>query len=202
MTQDSELIARMLAGDERAFQAFFEAYFPRLYRFALPRLGRDVEATREVVQATLAKVMRKLASFRGDAAVFTWMCQICRREIIDYRRVHQRHAHVVLSEDSAELRSALELIAAPEDATPVAQYNQEETRRLVRVILDRLPDRYGDVLEWKYVEGRSVEEIGQRLGLGHTAAQSLLARARMSFREALETVFGAAAADVLCGLGV
>ncbi len=192
----------MLAGDERAFQAFFEAYFPRLYRFALPRLGRDIEATREVVQATLAKVMRKAASFRGEAAVFTWMCQICRREIIDYRRAHSRHAHVVLSEDSAELRTALELIAAPEDATPSAQYTQEETRRLVRVILDRLPERYGDVLEWKYVEGHSVEEIGQRLGVGQIAAQSLLARARVSFREALETVFGAAAADVLSGLSV
>jgi DNA-directed RNA polymerase specialized sigma24 family protein len=46
------------------------------------------------------------------------------------------------------------------------------------------------------VEGRSVEEIGELLGIGHTAAQSLLARARESFRQALETVFGAAARDI------
>ena len=45
-------------------------------------------------------------------------------------------------------------------------------------MLDRLPARYGDVLEWKYIEGRSVEEIGERLGIGQTAAQSVLARAR------------------------
>ena len=48
--------------------------------------------------------------------------------------------------------------------------------------------------------GRSVEEIGQRLGLGHTAAQSLLARARIAFREALETVFGSTARDILAGM--
>jgi len=45
-----------------------------------------------------------------------------------------------------------------------------------------------------------VEQIGQRLGIGHTAAQSMLARARVAFREALETVFGATAYDVLSGL--
>ncbi len=60
--------------------------------------------------------------------------------------------------------------------------------------------RYGDALEWKYVEGRSVEEISERLGIGQTAAQSLLARARVAFREGVEAVFGASADDVLAGL--
>ena len=67
-------------------------------------------------------------------------------------------------------------------------------------MLDRLPARYGDVLEWKYIEGRSVEEIGQRLGVGQIAAQSQLARARVAFRDALETVFGSTTQDILAGL--
>ena len=60
----------MLAGEERAFQAFFQSLFPRLYRFALPRVDRNEEAAREVVQATLTKAMRKLADYRGEAALF------------------------------------------------------------------------------------------------------------------------------------
>jgi DNA-directed RNA polymerase specialized sigma24 family protein len=71
----------------------------------------------------------------------------------------------------------------------------------VRVVLDRLPAAYGDALEWKYMEGSSVEEIGRRLGIGTIAAQSLLARARTAFREALEQVFGAEAADIAASLG-
>jgi RNA polymerase sigma-70 factor (ECF subfamily) len=63
-----------------------------------------------------------------------------------------------------------------------------------------LPSRYGDVLEWKYVDGKSVEEIGVALGIGHTAAQSLLARARVAFRGALETVFGVTPRDALARL--
>ena len=191
----------MLAGEERAFNAFFEDYFPRVYRFALPRLGGDPEAGREVVQATLIKAIRNLPNFRGEAALFSWVCQICRHQIVDHLRAHRRHAsHVALLEDSPEIRAALEAVEAPPEDDPLHNYGSEETRRLVRSVLDRLPGRYGDVLEWKYVEGRSVEEIGSMLGIGQTAAQSLLARARVAFREALETVFGSTAADVLSGL--
>ncbi len=191
----------MLAGDEAAFRVFFETYFPRVYRFALPRLGNDVEACKEVVQSTLVKAMRALGTFRGEAALFSWLCQICRRQIADYLRAHKRHhQNVVLIDDTPGLREALDSIAAPASDEPLQGYGSAETRRLVQSVLDRLPSRYGDVLEWKYIEGRSVEEIGALLGVGQVAAQSLLARARVAFREALETVFGSTASDVLAGM--
>ena len=56
--------------------------------------------------------------------------------------------------------------------------------RLIQVALDNLPARYGDALEWKYIEGHSVKEIAQRLELGTEATQSLLARARRAFADA------------------
>ena len=201
VNDDSQLVRRMLAGEERAFTAFFEIYFPRVYRFALPRLGRNEDTAKDVVQATLIKAMRKLGDYRGDAALFTWLCQICRREIADHVRSHRRYSDkVVLIEDSDEVRAALESIEAPSGDDPLRRADAAELKRLVHAVLDRLPNRYGEALEWKYVEGRSVEEIGDRLGIGHTAAQSLLARARVAFREGLEAVFGASAADVLASL--
>ena len=53
VTDDSQLVRQMLAGDERAFTAFFTNYFPRIYRFALPRLGRHEDVAKDVVQATV-----------------------------------------------------------------------------------------------------------------------------------------------------
>jgi RNA polymerase sigma-70 factor (ECF subfamily) len=200
-SSDQQLIAALLRGDEAAFRTFFTTYFPRVYRFALPRLGSDAEAAKEVVQATLAKAVRGLVGFRGEAALFSWLCQICRRQIVDYLRANRRYSeNVVLIDDSPELRAALEAIEAPASDEPLHGYGSAQTRRLVQSVLDRLPARYGDVLEWKYIEGRSVEEIGASLGIGHTAAQSLLARARVAFREALETVFGSTAEDVLASM--
>lgn len=191
----------MLAGDETAFRTFFDSYFPRVYRFALPRLGSDVEATKEVVQSTLTKAVRNLAGYRGEAALFSWLCQICRRQIVDYLRANKRYSeNVVLIDDTPELRAALDAVEAPARDEPSQGYGDDETKRLVQSVLDRLPARYGDVLEWKYIEGRSVEEIGALLGIGHTAAQSVLARARTAFREALETVFGSTASDILAGM--
>jgi RNA polymerase sigma-70 factor (ECF subfamily) len=191
----------MLDGEESAFNAFFDSYFARLYRFALPRLNGDVEATQEVVQAVLGKAMRKLASFRGEAAMFTWLCQICRREVVDYLRAHRRHSErIVLIDDQPHLRDAIEAIEAPEEFDLIKSSSKSELGRLVQTVLDRLPARYADALEWKYVEGLSVDEIAQRMGVGQIAVQSMLARARVSFREALEQVFGTKAENIVAGL--
>jgi RNA polymerase sigma-70 factor (ECF subfamily) len=198
---DRQLVNAMLAGEERAFRQFFEIYFSRVYRFALPRLRRNEDTAQDVVQTTLIKAMRKLGEWRGDASLFTWLCQICRREIADHVRSQQRHSSkVVLIEDSEEVRAALENIEAPATYDPLRRADGAELKRLVHAVLDRLPSRYGEALELKYVEGHSVEEIGAKLGIGQTAAQSLLARARVAFREGLEAVFGASAADVLSSL--
>ena len=195
---DIALVRGMLAGDEPAFRHFFETYFPRVYRFALPRLAGDIEATKEVVQASLTKAIRSLASYRSDAALFTWLCQICRSQIVDHLRANKRFSdRIVLIDDSPELRAALESVEAPAEDGPAQRLSSAQTRALVQSVLDRLPARYGDVLEWKYIEGRSVEEIGELLGVGHAAAQSMLARARIAFRDALETVFGSTPHDVL-----
>jgi RNA polymerase sigma-70 factor (ECF subfamily) len=60
--------------------------------------------------------------------------------------------------------------------------NQQLTR-LVRVVLDYLPRRYGQILEWKYIEGHSVKDIAGFLGIGPKAAESALTRARNAFKE-------------------
>lgn len=202
MDDEQAVVRAMLAGDERAFTAFFEHFFPRVFRFALPRLGRDEATAQDVVQTTLIKAMRKLGDWRGESSLFTWLCQICRREIADHVRSRRRHtSNVLLIEDSEEVRAALESVEAPPGDDPLRRADSAELKRLVHSVLDRLPNRYGDALEWKYIEGHSVEEIGERLGIGATAAQSLLARARVAFREGLEAVFGASADDVLSALG-
>ena len=200
LVDERELVRRMLEGEESAFNAFFDSYFARLYRFALPRLNGDIEAAQEVVQGTLGKAMRKLASFRGEATMFTWLCQICRREVVDYLRAHRRRTErIVLIDDQPQLRDAIESIEAPEEFDLIKSSSKSELGRLVQTVLDRLPARYADALEWKYVEGLSVEEIANRLGVGQIAVQSMLARARTSFREALEQVFGTAAENIIAG---
>lgn len=181
---DKRLVKQLLAGDERAFDRFFEENFARLYRFALARLQDDEDAAREIAQATLVRAIRKLSSYRAEAALFTWLCAICRNETSDWLRQHLRHrAHVVLTEDSPDVAAAVDSFQAPQEDRPEESYLRVEQLRLIQVALDRLPAKYGDVLEWKYVEGRSAKEIAARLKIGQEAAQSLVARAKRAFGE-------------------
>lgn len=190
-SSDRFLVARMLRGDDDAFTEFFEANFPPLYRFALPRVGGDAGIAEEVVQGALCRAVRKLSTYRGEAALLTWLCTICRREIATYFEERSKVPPMVdLADDLPEIRSALESLASSGASRPEQVLQRNETARLVQLVLDRLPDRYGDALEWKYIEGLSVNEIAERLGVGAKAAESVLSRARVAFRDAFTAAYG------------
>ena len=182
--EDRALAKRLRKNDDRAFNAFFDENFARLYRFALPRLKNDEEAAKEIVQQTMSKALRNIGRYRGEAALFTWLCAICRNEISDWlQRQGKYEQRIVLIEDHPEIQAAVDSFQAPVSQGPEREFERTESVRLIQVALDRLPQKYGDALEWKYVEGYSVKEIAARLGIGQEAAQSLLARAKRAFGE-------------------
>jgi RNA polymerase sigma-70 factor (ECF subfamily) len=180
---DLALARRVLAGDEAAFDEFFAGYFPPLYRFARARLGGDEDASEEIVQRVLIRALDRLRTYRGEAALLTWLCTLCRREIARVREREGKEREVSFFDDRPEMRAALDALAANDADDPEAELRRHELSRIVQLTLDHLPGRYGEVLEWKYIQELSVEEIAGRLGVGYKAAESMLARARAAFRD-------------------
>lgn len=181
---DKKLVKQLLAGKERAFDQFFDENFARLYRFALTRLSDDPDAAREVAQISLTRALRKLHTYRGESALFTWLCAICRNETSSWLAKQSRYRdHIVLTEDHPKIQAAVDSFCAPEQMSPERHYRRVEMLRLIQVALDKLPARYGDVLEWKYIHGYSIKEISERLDIGAEATQSLLARAKRAFAD-------------------
>jgi RNA polymerase sigma-70 factor (ECF subfamily) len=185
---DLALARRVIAGDEAAFDEFFGRYFPRLYRFALPRLDGNEDATEEIVQRVLIRAIERLRSYKGEAALLTWLCTLCRREIFRWRESEGRLREVSFFDDRPEMRAALDTLAVIDADDPETALRRRELAGLVQQTLDHLPGRYGEVLEWKYIQGLSVEEIAGRLGVGYKAAESLLTRARVAFRDGFSFV--------------
>ncbi len=164
-----------------------------LYR-AVKRLpgaaGGDSGAAEDVVQTTFMNVIRKISTYRGEAALFTWLCTFCRYEIAAFwRRRGKRMAKVKLVEDSPAMRAAVETFGSLSEGNN-ARFEREELARLVWAILDHLPVRYGNALQWKYIHGLSVREIAARSETSPKAVESLLTRARQAFRDGFSAVAG------------
>ena len=180
---DLRLAQRVLAGDEDAMDTLFARSFSPLCRFALVRVGGDEHLAEELAQATLCRALDHLKSYRGDAALQTWLCTICRNLIANhFVRVGRRPPDLSLAEEDPQLRAALAALAL-ESGGPEEEHGRREVVRRVRATLGALPRHYAEALDWKYVQGLSVTEIGARLAVTAKAAESLLSRARQAFRE-------------------
>lgn len=189
---DRALVLRLRAGEESAFEEFFDRHFHGLYRFALTRLDSDTGLAKEVAQAAICKAIEKLHTYRGEAPLFSWLCSICRFEIsAHFRRQRRERIQPVLPEEATLARGVLDSIPSDLDG-PESELLRNETARLVHLTVDHLPTHYGKVLEWKYNDGLSVNEIATQLRITPKAAESLLSRARGAFRDA----FGSLAAGL------
>jgi len=186
---DRQLAARVAGGDRQAFDDFFREYFPRLYRFTLSRTDNDPALAEEIVQRTMCVVVRKMGSYRGEALLFTWLCQICRNEMAAVFRQQGVESPASLAiEDHPAVQAALESMGADE-FRPESMQRRDEIASFVRDTLEYLPANYALALEMKYINGNSVAEIAEKLGVGEKAAESILSRARSAFREGFKTLW-------------
>jgi RNA polymerase sigma-70 factor, ECF subfamily len=181
--EDLQLVSRMLAGDKRACDAFFAAYAKPVAAFVSRRSQLPPASIEDVVQNCFFKAIRNLTSFRGEAALFTWLCGICRHELATlYRETARRPVHASLDSEGFVRDTVLEM-HAPSATEPHHELDLAADRFDIVTTLNRLPDRYARALDWKYGDGFSVDEVAGMLGLSTMAAQSLLARARVAFKD-------------------
>jgi len=182
---DRALVARMRAGDQRAFNEFFNAHAPRLLAFAARRTSLDIASVEDIVQNSLIKAVKHLANYRAEAALFTWLTEICFHELVDtHRKSARRPIHVSLDDGAAAAMVSDLRVPAWLEPESVAEA-QSHTAAVMRT-LQRLPEHYSRALEAKYGDGMAVDEIARQLGLSMAATQSVLARAREAFRERWE----------------
>src|SRR5688572_22612431 len=195
---DQELVERLRCGDARAFDDFFNEYYPKLFRFVKRRMPGDAAGAEDVAQATICRALGSLHTFRGEAALMTWLCTLCRREMsARWRDAREYTAVATLTEDDPEIRAALESLLASEVSDPLLLAGRAEVRESICAALDYLPAPYAEILEWKYVSDLSVAEIAGRIGRSPKATESLLTRAREAFREAFTLLRGGAAGAAL-----
>lgn len=184
---DVKLVARMLDGDQEAFDAFGARCFTAVYRYTLARMRGDRELSQEIVQVALTKALSRLETYRGESSLTTWLCACCNNEILmHFRRQRTAPAEVELNEELQTTGAFIWYDSSDAEAGLLAREGVE----LVHMALDQLPESYARVLEWMYIERIPVKEIAVKLGLQEKAAESLLTRARAAFRKSYSSLTG------------
>ena len=182
---DQRLARNVVSGDRDALRALFDRHYGPVYRYCLHQVPQpDAE---EIATETLRQAIRRIETYRGEAALTTWINRVARSQLSAHFKRNNRHARVVSIDQNERLRAEVEAMAADLNTPEQAQASADR-QALVHYLLDALPGDYGDILEWKYIEGLSVGEIANKLSTTTLAIQSKLARARRAFKEHFENM--------------
>jgi RNA polymerase sigma-70 factor (ECF subfamily) len=181
---DLELAQRIVAGDEKALEVFYQRYFTRLYRFVYYQVGGSHDDAQDVLQDALIAALKSLASYRGDSSLYSWLCGVAWNKAADFRRREFRMAQVE-QRSLKDLRETREIEANP---APENVLVHQENRERVHETLRSLPVHYQQVLVLKYAEGLPVEDIAHIMRRTFKSTESLLTRARSAFRESFSAI--------------
>lgn len=187
-TSDEVLVRAAQGGDGRAFRAILTKYNRRLYRIARGILRNDTDAE-DAVQEAYVNAFTHLVTFRGDSSLSTWLSRIVMNEALGRLRTRRPMAEFVDVETPSQ---AAEIIQFPNTVRtdPERTMAQRELLRLVERVTDELPDVYRTVFVTRVIEGMSVEDTAELLGIRIETVKTRLHRARKLVREHLDREIG------------
>ncbi|MGH4015572.1 MAG: RNA polymerase sigma factor SigM [Pseudonocardiaceae bacterium] len=165
-SSDTELIAAHVAGDPRAFTEFVRRHRDRMWAVAL-RTMRDPDEAADALQDAFISAFRSADSFRGQAKVTTWLHRIVVNACLDRLRRRQ-------SRPTSPLPEA----GTGEPAVPGDAMEDRDTRLAVGDALNALPAEQRAAIVLVDVEGYSVAEAAQLLGVAEGTVKSRCARGR------------------------
>lgn len=173
--RDEDLVRRFLSGDRAAFAALVERHERRVYNLALRMTGREEDA-RDATQDALLTVLKKLSSFRGEAAFTTWLHRVTVNACYDLLRKRQRAPLLERGEDD------LPAIEPP----PAADHAETSDLSIdVRQALTQVPEDFRVVMILHDVQDLPQEEVAAILGIPVGTVKSRLHRGRIVLARAL-----------------
>jgi len=171
---DSELVARALRNDERAFRDLIQRHHTMAYAAVRAVLG-DRDEVQDVMQTVYLKAYQGLAGFRGDARFSTWLYQIARREALDVSS--KRRLETV---DVTEVEIATDARHAPDVGT-----HKRSEREWIASALGELEDTYRTAIELRYMADKSYEEIAEIMSLPVGTVKTYVHRGKAEMKRIL-----------------
>jgi RNA polymerase sigma-70 factor, ECF subfamily len=191
--RDAELVHRAKAGDLIAFEELVSLHERRVFTIAF-RILQNTHDAEDVTQQAFTSAIEHLNGFREEASFATWLNRIATFAALKVIRKRKGLPTVSL-EETTEPHDDHDSIPHPEyiadwKQSPEQLVERNEIRQLLDAALAQLDEKYRLVFLLRDVEGLSVKETAEALGLGEANVKMRLLRARLQLREQLTRTLG------------
>lgn len=173
---DAAIVEAILAGSRAEFDRLYDAYFPRVYRFALKRLSDPGEAE-DVTQEVFVTVFRSLGSWAGTSSLLVWIFGITRNKVNRRFRGPRPRFEPVEGEEASELPAR----QCPADRTVDARRLLERCESAIERELTPLQRR---IFHLKHLRRQSIRQVAHALGKSEDAVKANLYRMRRTIADA------------------
>ncbi|MBU0518529.1 sigma-70 family RNA polymerase sigma factor [bacterium] len=179
MTQeDKNLLSRLKKGEDTAFNELVKTYQQQIYQLAKRILGTHHEAE-DLTQEVFIKVHHKIREFRGDASLFTWIYRIAVNLALNAQR--KRRFKQLVSLD------VIGFSIASKRAAPDQETERNETLRLVRAAIDKLPEKQKIVFTLRHDQGLPHTEIAKIMNREEGTVRANYHQALRKLRKAVKS---------------
>ena len=186
---DSEIIGKVLSGDQQAYALLVDRYQNYVFTLAL-RFTKNREDAEEVSQDIFIKAYRSLSDFRGAAKFSTWLYTIVNNTCISFLRKKKLVVH------SLDNEKVFEVADNQESGMRANMIEQKSKIAMVNKAIALLSTDDAEIITLFYKGEQTLEEISNILGLETNTAKVRLHRARARLKEKMETYFAEEVKDL------
>ncbi|MBK7345214.1 MAG: sigma-70 family RNA polymerase sigma factor [Saprospiraceae bacterium] len=180
-TEDYSLVLKAIDGDQKAFAQLLSRYRQSVFH-AILKMVRNREDAEDLTLEAFGKAFNKLSSYTPNYAFSTWLFKIAINNCIDYMRKKRLHTLSLDEPIEAGSKQDFSEMARSNTRDPEAEMIREQRVDVLRQIIGGLNDKYRLMVELRYYEQLSYEEIASELAipLGTVKAQLFRAKQLMS----------------------
>ena len=164
------------------FEKIYELYFKRVFLFLI-RLTGDEMLAEELTQETFYQAFLSLHRFKGGSSMNTWLDAIAKHTYFKYLKKNK------LGLDAIDIESIVETYCSEEGEVEDVFY-RNHVRDAVRVIINKVPDKYRDVIILRIYADLPFAQVGKAMNISENSAKVIYHRAKKMLREELTNEFG------------